>query len=169
MKNSLRRLSAVVLLILAGVTALTARAAVDTKTATITATVNAAATLTLGANTVTFANASPTASPSIAATENAISVTVEARTSTAGSVTLTVLAADDLKSGSDVIDINNVTWTATGSGFVDGTLNKTTGQSVGSWTGPGTHTGTLSYFLANSFSYPTGSYTATITYTLTAP
>ena len=91
------------------------------------------------------------------------------KTGSASTATLTVLAAGDLTSGTDTIAISNVTWTATGAGFVAGTMNKTTAQSAGSWTGSGNRSGTFSYFLANSWSYPTGSYTATTTYTLTAP
>ena len=96
-------------------------------------------------------------------------MTVDARTSTAGAVTLTVVAGDDLKSGTDAISIDNLTWTATGTGFSDGTMNKTTPQSVGSWTGSGTRTGTVTYKLANSLNYATGNYSATLTYTLTSP
>jgi hypothetical protein len=84
-------------------------------------------------------------------------------------VTLTCLAEGDLTAGANTIAISNVTWTATGTGFVAGTMNKTTAQSAGSWTGPGARSGTFSFSLANSWSYDTGSYTAAITYTLTAP
>jgi hypothetical protein len=169
MGYSMRTRSVLLLLCLSALAATPALAATDTKSVTVSATVNAAATLVLGVNTVTFADADPGTTASIAATEGAISVTAKARTSASGAVTLTILAADDLKSGSDVIGISNVTWTATGSGYQTGTLNKTTAQTVGSWTGPGTHAGTVSYALANSFSYATGSYTANATYTLTAP
>src|SRR5262249_23089079 len=157
-------------LVLAGACAgAPAQAATDTQTATVSAQVNAAASLTLGVNTVTFPNADPGTTPSIAATEGAIAVTAKARTSAAGAVTLTVVPSADLKSGSDVIGISNLTWTATGAGYQAGTSNKTTGQTVGAWTGPGVHAGTVSYALANSYSYATGSYSTTLTYTLTAP
>ena len=146
-----------------------AHAATDPKTVTVSATVNAKAKLTLSQSTLTFADADPTATPSITATEGAVNVTVASRTSTSGAVTLTVLAGGDLVSGSDSIGINNITWGASGGGFVGGTLNKTTAQSVGSWTGSGSRSGTVTHALANSYSYATGSYTASITYTLTAP
>ena len=45
----------------------------------------------------------------------------------------------------------------------------TTATSLGSWTGGGNAAGTQTYQLANSWNYRTGIYTATITYTLTAP
>ena len=34
---------------------------------------------------------------------------------------------------------------------------------------PGTHNGTQTYTLVNSWNYVTGNYTTTLTYTLTAP
>ncbi len=146
-----------------------AQAATSTQTLTINATVAAAATLTLSKNSIHFPDADPDATPSIAATENPVNVTAKVKTGSASTATLTVLAAGDLTSGTDTIAISNVTWTSSGTGFAPGTMNKTTAQSAGSWTGSGNRTGTFSYFLANSWTYPTGSYTATTTYTLTAP
>jgi hypothetical protein len=143
-------------------------AANATSNVTVSATVAATAKLSLSSSTVSFANADPDTTPSIAATEGAITITAKGKTSTGSNITLTVLAADDLKSGTDTIAITNVTWTASGGGFVAGTMNKTTAQSVGSWTNSGSRTGTQTYALANSWSYPTGSYTATAAYTLTA-
>jgi hypothetical protein len=169
MRNLRRFRSALLLLGLSCLLASEGHAATDTKTATVSATVNAAASLTLGVNTVTFADADPGTTASITATEGAITVTAKARTSANGAVTLTVLAADDLKSGSDSIGIGNVTWTVSGTGYQAGTLNKSSAQSVGSWTGPGVRSGALTFALANSFTYATGSYSTTVTYTLTAP
>jgi hypothetical protein len=48
-------------------------------------------------------------------------------------------------------------------------MSKATAQSVASWTGPGNREGTVSFALANSWDYKTGSYTVGATYTLTAP
>jgi hypothetical protein len=70
--------------------------------------------------------------------------------------------------GTQSIPIGNLSWTVTGSGFAAGTA-ATTDVSVGSWTGPGTRNGTQTYELVNSWAYATGSYTVTLTYTLTAP
>jgi len=144
-------------------------AATDTANVTVSATVAASAKLTIGATTVTFPDADPETVATINATEGAIAITAKGRTSAAGNVTLTLLAADDLKSGTDVIGISNVTWTASGTGFAAGTMNKTLAQTVGSWTGSGTRTGSASFKLANSWDYATGSYSVTATYTLTAP
>jgi hypothetical protein len=144
-------------------------AASATQGLTINATVANTAKLTLGVATIAFPDADPDTTPSIAATQNPVTVTAKAKTTNAGAVTLTVVTGGDLTSGSDTILIGNVTWTVTGAGFVAGTMNKTTAQSAGSWTGSGSRAGTFSYNLANSWAYATGAYTATATYTLTAP
>jgi hypothetical protein len=144
-------------------------AATDQKTLTVNATVADKAKLTLGVAAIDFASADPDATPSIAAAENPVTVTVKANTSSSSTVTLTVQADGDLLgSGSDSIAIANVTWTASGAGFAAGTMN-TAPVSAGSWTGSGNRSGTFSYFLANSWAYPKGSYTQTVVYTLTAP
>lgn len=141
--------------------------ATDTASVTVSATVNAKAKLTVGSATVSFADANPDVTPLLSAT--AVTLDVKARTSTSGNVTLTVQASDDLSNGTDAIAISNLTWTATGSNFAAGTMSKTAAVSVGSWTGAGTQSGTQTYKLVNSWGYVTGSYSTTITYTLTAP
>jgi len=135
---------------------------------TVTATVNAKAKLTLGSASITFADADPDVTPTM--TSGAVTIDVRARTSASGSVTLTVLATDDLKTaGGDVIPIGNLSWTAAGSGFVAGTANKDTAQTVGSWNGGGSPSGSQTFALVNSWSYATGSYGVTLNYTLSAP
>ncbi len=144
-------------------------AANATAMVTIQASAPSAAVLTLGATTITFPDASPDTVPSIHANENPVSVEAYAQTNGQKSVTLTVLAHGDLVAGSNTIPISNVTWTATGTGYQAGTMNKTTGQPAGSWAGSGDRFGTFSFLLKNSWSYATGNYSQTVTYTLTAP
>jgi hypothetical protein len=146
-------------------------AANDTKPLTVNATVSARATLTMGASSISFADADPDATSSIASSPASVSVTAKVRTGSSSTATLTHQAADDLKNASnDVIPIGNVTWTASGTGFQAGTMSKSAPVTAASWTGSGSHTdGSFSYFLANSWNYATGSYSATSTYTLTAP
>ena len=140
---------------------------VDTKTLNVSATVSARAKLTLSAASVSFADADPDLTPSIAATP--LTVDVKTRTGAAGNVTLTVLADGDLMSGSDPIAISNLTWT-TGAGLSAGTMSKTAAVTLGSWTGSGNHNNmSQTYALANSWTYAVGSYAAVVTYTLTAP
>ena len=125
------------------------------------------ATLTLGVGSITFPSASPVTVSSIAANGNPISVSVTT-TGNPANWNLTVLANGDLVSGGSTVAIGNVTWTATGTGFVNGTMSKTTAQTLASGTGNVNLTGTQSYFLANSWNYVTGSYSQTVVYTLVA-
>ena len=144
-------------------------AATATSNVTVAATVTATAKLTVSSATLTFPNSDPDTVPSIAATEGVVNITAKSKTSTGSSVTLTIVSGADLTSGTDTIAISNLTWAASGTGFVAGTMSKTTAQTVASWTNSGNRTGTQTYALANSWSYPTGSFSATATYTLTAP
>ena len=130
------------------------------------ATAGPGATLTLGVGSINFPSASPVTTSSIAATQNPISIAVKTTGTTTWS--LTVLANGNLVSGGNTVAIGSVTWTATGTGFVGGTLSKTTAQTLASGTGNVNITGTQSYFLANSWNYVTGSYSQTVVYTLVA-
>lgn len=140
----------------------------STATATIgvTANVNARAKLALGTASVSFADADPDVTATLSSA--AISVDVKARTSGSGNVLLTMQASGDLTSGTDTIAIGNLSWAVTGAGFQAGSAS-TTARTLGSWTGSGNPAGTHTLQLPNSWSYATGSYTATLTYTLTAP
>ena len=144
-------------------------AASDSKPLTVNATVSARASLSFGQNAINFPDADPDVTASIPATENAVTVTAKIRTGASSTATLTPLAGGDLTSGTDTITIGNVTWTASGTGFQAGTMNSGTAQTAGIWTGSGNRSGSFSYFLANSWSYATGNYSASSTYTLTAP
>ena len=146
----------------------TAAHAQATASANVTATANIAAKARLEiSGSVAFADADPETQPTI--NSAALNLTVKARTSSTGNVTVTVVAGDDLKAGTQAIGISNLTWTSTGSGYIGGTSNKTTAQSLGSWTGSGTYAGSQTYSLVNSWAYATGNYSVTLTYTLTAP
>jgi hypothetical protein len=146
-------------------------AATDTKTLTINASVLARATLTLSASTISFGAADPGSTPSISSSPASIDVTAKAQATKGSTVYLKCKANGDLVTpgDSDSIGIGNVTWTATGTGFASsGTMVKTTDVGVATWTGSGEHTGSLNFFLANSWDYGVGEYSQTVTYTLTA-
>jgi hypothetical protein len=140
--------------------------ATDTEAVAVSVSVNARAKLTLSAAAINFGDADPDVTPIF--TSAAIGVDVKARAGPASNVTVTVQANQDLTSGSDTIPIANLTWTVTGAGFSAGT-SATSAQTLGSWTGSGNRSGTHTYSLPNSWAYNVGSYTATLTYTLTAP
>jgi hypothetical protein len=138
------------------------------------ATVSSSAVLTLSTTSITFPDADPDSVKSIGANENGALVTAKVKTGSLTPATLKVLAADDLKSGSDTIPITNVSSKATntsGSFF-------STSQVAWSKTAPGvtvgegksgSYTGTFSWFLVNDWNYATGNYTGSATYTLLAP
>jgi len=145
----------------------TAHAATATPTQTVTANINSAASLTLGSTTVTFT--SNTGAGAIAQTEAAITVAANVRTTAAGVPTLTMSASGPLSDGSDTIALSNLTWVGTTDLTASGTTN-TNEQTVATFAaGCGTYTGNMTFSLANSWTYPTGIYTTTLTYTLTAP
>jgi hypothetical protein len=150
-------------------------AATDTNTLTINCTVTNQATLTIGGGktaTINFPDSDPDTLPSIPSNPASLAVVAKAKTGSASVVTLKVLANGDLTSTvptAETIPIGNVTWTATGTGFSPGTMNKGTAQTCGSWTGSGKYTGSYNYFLANNWNYPVGTFTQTAIYTLTAP
>jgi hypothetical protein len=132
------------------------------------------ATLTIDTTSISFPSANPDLVPSVPATQNPVTVTANVQIEDGKTAALTVLPGGDLVSGSDTIAINTVSWTATGSGdnnggLVPGILAKNTPVPAGSWTQSGTYTGAFSFFMANSWSYATGTYSQTMTYTVTAP
>ena len=145
-----------------------------TKDVTVSATVSSTAKLALDTSTITFPAADPDTTDSIPANENGAAVTAKVKTGATSTAVLTVQATDHLKSGTDVIPISKVTSTGTntaGSFFSAGPVTWTK-SSPGATVGQGqsgSFTGSFSWFLANSWTYATGNYTATATYTLTAP
>lgn len=126
-------------------------------------------TLTIDKTCIDFL-ANPGTFPTIPASQGPVSVTANATIDAGSTATLTVVAGGDLVSGNNIIPIDKVSWTATGDGFVPGpTMIKKTSATAGNWQGPGEYHGTFSFFLANSWSYATGTYSQTVTYTLSAP
>jgi hypothetical protein len=126
------------------------------------------ARLAIASTTVGFADADPDAVPRVAGTPAAIAISAKARATRNSQVTLTVQSTDDLRSGVTVLPAALITWTATGSGFVPGTLSRSA-QVVGSWSGSGIRSGSLSFFFENRWTHPPGTYTITLVYTMSAP
>lgn len=123
--------------------------------------------LSLTPQVINFPDADPDTAPEVAAGENPVQVTILARGS---QINLTARALTHLVSGADQIDISNVSWTATGSGFFPGRLKYATEVLVGQWPAPFTSImrGSLNFFLRNSWHYPVGNYRATVIFTATA-
>lgn len=164
MSDSVRISFVVCLLVLCG----GIPAAAQTDSATLNASVNSQARLSFSTLSISFPDADPDTSPSIPALPGPVTITAKARTSANGAVTLTVRATGDLRSGLSTIPASAVTWTSTGSGFVGGTLSASAAQTVASWLGSGVRTGTQSFIFRNLWTYATGTYTLTMTFTLTA-
>lgn len=134
----------------------------------ISLSVPSSASLTLGNTAISFVSEDPAIQPAIPATENPVSVS--ARIRSRGTPSLTVLATDDLRQGSDIIPITAITWSADASPFINGTMNKSTAQPAASFpAGSGSYISSFRYFLANSPTYLPGTYSTTINYTLIAP
>ena len=140
-----------------------------TATATFSANLAGLAKFTLSSTTVTFPDADPDTVPLIPASSGPITITVKVRAAAGSTSRLTISASDDLRSGLHTIPAAALTWTASGTGFVAGTVNRFTAQTLGTWTGPGIMGGTQSYRFQNSWMYVPGTYTMLLVYTLTAP
>ena len=145
-----------------------ARAAAQASTATISANIATGADLTVSTASVAFPDADPDLLPLIPST-GPITITAKARATRGEQVLLTVQANDDLRSGVTVIAASSITWTASGAGFVAGTLSKSTPVTLATWTGSGIRTGTQQLYFRNLWTHPTGTYTVSILYTLSAP
>jgi hypothetical protein len=146
-----------------------ARAAAQASTATLSASVSTAAKLNLSTASVSFPDADPDLVPQIPTVGGPVLITAKSRANPGMQVVLTVQAADDLRSGVNVIPASNITWTATGGGFVAGTLNRLAPVTVAVWTGSGVRSGTQQLYLRNLWTHPTGTYTVSLLYTLSSP
>ncbi|HSC26102.1 MAG TPA: hypothetical protein VLD67_02445 [Vicinamibacterales bacterium] len=141
----------------------------QTATATMAVTLNSVARVSFSTLTVAFPDANPDAVPQVAAVPASIDISAKARAPRNAQVTLTLQSEDDLRSGITVLPASLITWTATGAGFVGGTVSPAAAQLVGSWTGSGVRSGTQSFRFENRWTHPSGTYTLTLVYTLSAP
>lgn len=146
-----------------------ARAAAQASTATLSANVSTVAKLTLSTASLSFPDADPDAIPQVPSSGGPMLITAKARANPGAQVTLTVQASDDLRSGVNVLPASNITWTATGPGFVAGTLSASSPVTVATWTGSGVRNGTQQLYFRNLWTHPTGTYTVSLLYTLSAP
>jgi len=125
--------------------------------------------LSVSPTSISFPSADPDVSPTIAAAPVVVSIRIR---QSSGPWQLTVLANGDLMSGSQTVDISNVSWTATPvPPFQNGTLSRTVAQRMASGTGTvnPAKDGTVTFRLANSWNYNAGTYTQTLVFTLSAP
>jgi hypothetical protein len=141
----------------------------ETALATLSANLGSLAKLTVSSTTLSFPDADPDLVPQVPSSPPVVAISAKARTPRLGTVTLTVIATDDLRAGVTTIPVSDISWTSSGAGFVNGSLNRAVPQVVASWTGSGVRMGTQEYVFANRWTHPTGTFSLTITYTLSAP
>ena len=146
-----------------------APAGAQTATATLSANLDPLAKLSLSSTSLSFPDTNPDQSSQVPAAAGAVTITAKARATAGSTVTLTVLASGDLRSGVNTIPTSAITWTVAGPGFIAGTLSATTAQPVGSWSSSGVHIGTQNYLFRNLWTYASGTYTVSLLYTLTSP
>lgn len=126
--------------------------------------------LSLSPRVISFPSSDPDAVPLVAAAP--VTVSYRIRQNSGSPWSLTVLADGDLISGPAKVDISNVTWIATPAPpFQNGTLSKTVAQRIASGTGnvAALASGSVTFRLANSWTYSTGTYTQTVLFTLSVP
>jgi hypothetical protein len=126
--------------------------------------------LSIGPAVIGFTSEDPDAVPVISSAP--VSIDYRIRQNNREPWLLTVLATGDLVSGPSVIDISAVSWVATPAPpFQNGTLSSTVARTVASGTGnvASPSSGSLTFRLANSWTYDAGIYTQTIVFTLSTP
>ena len=118
---------------------------------------------------LSFPDTDPDSSTSI--TVPPINISAKARAAASSNILLTVISDKSHfdAPGSATIPVAGLTWTATGSVFINGTMSSAGAQTVASWTGPANQAGTQTYTLANLWSYAPGAHSVTLTYTLSIP
>ena len=128
----------------------------------------AAQFIQLQPTTIGIASADPDTVPLVSASP--IRVTYIALGQGANPWTITVEAEGQLVSGASTIPISNVSWVATPTPtFRNGTLS-TVPQVLATGTGLALlERGDVTFRLANSWNYNVGTYTQTITFTLSSP
>lgn len=126
--------------------------------------------LTILDPTISFADRDPDLlPPSITATPNPVRISVRVRNNAGNNWRLTHQASGDLSSS---IPISNISWTVTPQPpFVNGSMSRlapqTAAQGVGN-VNPAI-TGRFIFTIANLWSYNTGNFSQTTTFTLSAP
>lgn len=126
--------------------------------------------LSLSPRVITFLESDPDTVPVIDAAP--VQVTYRVQQNARTPWTLTVRANGDLIAGLATVDISNVTWLATPSPpFQNGTLSRTVETTLASGVGnvnPIQHA-SVTFRLANSWTYSAGNYTQTVLFTLSSP
>jgi len=84
------------------------------------------------------------------------------------SVRLLADSSTGMTGGGSTIKFDQVSWEATGD-FSKGVFDNSKEQLLRTFTGSGNHTGTYAFSYANAEYYAAGTYTGTVTYTVSSP
>lgn len=117
-------------------------------------------------HSINFTDADPDLQPLIQASEPVI-LELEIN-NTPSDWTLTILAHGDLQSETDIIPVENISWSVSPSPpFFNGKLNKIQPQILGKGKGPVKISAQIDFYLENKWDYSPGSYSQLILFTLT--
>ena len=141
----------------------------QTASATLSLNIGSHARVAFASTTLMFPDADPDLVPLVSGVPQSVEITAKARTPRNAQVSLTLQAGDDLRSGINTLPASLIKWTAAGSGFVPGTLDRASAQTVAMWTGSGVRSGTQSFAFENRWTHPPGTYSVTLIYTMSTP
>ena len=125
-------------------------------------------TLNVNPTSISFSDADPDLTPSIAA-NTTVNVRIGVRRNGTNNWRLTHLASGDL---SPSIPISNISWTVTPQPpFINGSMSRSVAQTAAQGTGNvnPARTGSFTFRIANLWSYNTGNFSVATTFTLSAP
>ncbi|MBW2040251.1 MAG: hypothetical protein JRI46_11815 [Deltaproteobacteria bacterium] len=119
-------------------------------------------------DTVTFTVDDLPGTGAVAQNEAAIYVRAAGFVGSGSTMTLSSDSSSALTNGTDKIPFDEISWAATGD-FAGGAFDNGAAQKLDQFTGSGNRTGTYTFSYDNDTYYPTGTYTGTVTYTLSSP
>jgi hypothetical protein len=133
----------------------------------IVAQIQPRASLSLDRTQISFAG--PEEQALLPSREGPVQLTVKVRANAIKAATLNMLAESDLEGLGGSIPVQQVEWTASGSGTAHGVLSRTDSQMVGRYTTNGIHQTQLMFALKNNGNLPQGTYLTFVNFTFTSP
>jgi hypothetical protein len=136
----------------------------------INASVNTRCKINLSANTVSFTRFGPPTGTPILQNEPPVAVVVKTTTRPSERIYARIVVTGDLtdsKTG-QTIPAQSISWNASGSGFLSGSLSKANPQEIGRWNRSGTYQGTLTFSFQDDPAYSPGTYILVVTVTVSA-
>jgi hypothetical protein len=131
----------------------------------INATVETRCKIELSTNMVSFTRFGPSTGAPIPQNEPPVTVIVKTTTRPSEKIYARIVTSGDLteaKTGG-TIPAESISWTASGGGFVSGSLSKANPREIGNWKKSGTYRGTLTFNFRDDPSFSPGTYTLVVT------